>query len=353
MEALGQDRREGLGRKAESRAVLVTMIVASFILLLSSLYSAEASVFRKARETVLDAAEPILALVAAPIAYIESVVGDVGDYFNVMEQNKALRSENAELRQWMDEALALRKTLTQYEQLKAFQAPPEAKPINAFVIGDSNDAFTHAMLVNAGAPDGVARGQAVIDDKGLVGRIVETGRSASRILLLTDAQSRVPVFVEDANLEGILVGRANARPAISFTLSAEPANFQKGQRVLTSGAGGVVPRGVPVGVITEEKDGEAVIDLYADFARARLVRIIDYRFPSLDPVPAPAPDAAPETESEESEAAAVPASVAALPAAPPAPAPAEGAEDEPAAPEPSTLAPSTPAPPPVEPDEED
>ena len=77
MEALGQDRREGLGRKAESRAVLVTMIVASFILLLSSLYSAEASVFRKARETVLDAAEPILALVAAPIAYIESVVGDV------------------------------------------------------------------------------------------------------------------------------------------------------------------------------------------------------------------------------------------------------------------------------------
>ena len=336
MEILGQDRREGLGRKSESRAVLATMIVASFILLASSLYSAEASVFRKARETVLDAAEPLLSLFAGPIAFINGVVGEVDDYFKVMEQNKALRAENAELRQWMDEAVALRKTLDQYEELKAFKAPPEAKPLNAFVIGDSNDAFTHAMLVNAGAPDGVARGQAVIDDKGLVGRIVETGRSASRILLLTDAQSRIPVFVEDANLEGILVGRTNARPSISFTLSAAPANFAKGQRVLTSGAGGVVPRGLPVGEIVEERDGEAVIDLYADYARARLVRIIDYQFPKMEPQ-GPTPSA-PAVASEAGSG--TPASIAALPAAPPEPAAVEGdaAEDEPGVVEPPTPA---------------
>ncbi|NWG72261.1 MAG: rod shape-determining protein MreC [Parvularculaceae bacterium] len=336
MEILGQDRREGLGRKAESRAVLVTMIVASFILLLSSLYSAEASVFRKARESVIDAAEPVLSLIAGPIAYIQGVVGEVSDYFNVLEQNKALRAENAELRQWMEEALALRKTLAQYEALKAFHAPPGARPINASVIGDSNDAFTHAMLVNAGAPDGVMRGQAVIDDKGLVGRIVETGRAASRILLLTDAQSRVPVFIEDANVEGILVGRTNARPSISFTLSAGPANFQKGQRVLTSGAGGVVPRGIPVGEIVEERDGEAVVDLYADYARARLVRIIDHKFPTVEPIEA-AP--AEPTDRRQDGAAVLPSSVASLPALPPAPAPApaEGAEDEPAQPEPSAV----------------
>ena len=154
MEVLGQDRREGLGRRANSRALLAPLTVVSALLLLSSLYSAEASVFRKARESVLDAAAPILALFAGPIAYFQDVVGDVGDYFKVIEQNKALRAENAELRQWMDEALALRKTLAQYERLKAFQAPPDATPINAFVIGDSNDAYNHAMLVNAGVGDG-------------------------------------------------------------------------------------------------------------------------------------------------------------------------------------------------------
>lgn len=332
MEVLGQDRREGLGRRADSRALLVTMTVISGVLLLSSLYSAEASVFRKARESVVDAAAPLLKMFAGPIAYVQGAVGDVGDYFKVIEQNKALRAENAELRQWMDEALALRKTLAQYEKLKAFQAPPEARPINAFVIGDSNDAYNHAMLVNAGVGDGVARDQAVLDDRGLVGRIVEAGRNASRILLLTDARSRIPIFVEDANLEGILVGRANARPTVSFVrTTGSTAAFQPGQRVLTSGAGGVVPRGIPVGVIVEEKDGEAVVDLYADYARARLVRVINYEFPGIEPEA----EAAPSTENKAAAPAPVQAEAQAAPAVaitdPPAPAPAEGGqgEDEP------------------------
>jgi rod shape-determining protein MreC len=330
MEVLGQDRREGLGRRASSRALLAPLTIVSTLLLLSSLYSAEASVFRKARESVLDAAAPILALFARPIAYVQDVVGDVGDYFKVIEQNKALRAENAELRQWMDEALALRKTLAQYEKLKAFQAPPDATPVNAFVIGDSNDAYNHAMLVNAGVGDGVRRDQAVVDDRGLVGRIVEAGRAASRILLLTDARSRVPVFVEDANLEGILVGRANSRPTISFTQGAAPTEFASGQRVLTSGAGGVVPRGLPVGVIVDVGGGEPIVDLYADYARARLVRIINYEFPDLEPaqegeaVPPHGPPAAPaRTQAAPTPAVAI--------TSPPAPAPVEGEQgaDEP------------------------
>lgn len=331
MEVLGQDRREGLGRRAHSRALLVPLTVVSAFLLLSSLYSAEASVFRKARESVLDAAAPVLAIFAGPIAYLQDVIGDVGDYFKVIEQNRALRAENAELRQWMDEALALRKTLTQYEKLKAFKAPPESTPINAFVIGDSNDAYNRAMLVNAGAADGVLRDQAVVDDRGLVGRIVETGRKASRILLLTDARSRVPVFVEDVNLEGILVGRANSRPTIRFTEGTGAAEFAAGQRVLTSGAGGVVPRGLPIGVIVDVGEGEASVDLYADYARARLVRVINYEFPKLEPVETEMAAPAAEPVADAPPPAPAPATPAVSITRPPAPAPVEGGqgEDEP------------------------
>ncbi len=282
MEVLGQDRREGLGRRAESRVLLLTLILVSILLLLSSLYSAEASVFRKARETVIDAAAPVLAVFAGPIAAIQNMVGEVGDYFNVHKQNKALREENAELRQWMNEALALRETLAAYEALEAYHAPPEAQPINAVVIGESNDVFSHSMLVNASAADGVKRGQAVVDAAGLVGRIVDVGKSASRVLLLTDVQSRAPVYIEGADIEGLLVGRTKARPAISFTESSEPVVFKPGQRVLTSGAGGVLPRGLPVGVVVDDQDGEAIVDLYANYARTRLVRVINYEFPSLE-----------------------------------------------------------------------
>jgi rod shape-determining protein MreC len=241
----------------------------------------------------------------------------------------------------MDEALEHRKTIAQYEALKSFYAPPDARPLNAFVIGDSNEAYTHAMLVNVGAGKGVARGQAVLDDRGLVGRVVDTGKAASRILLLTDAQSRVPVFIEDANLEGILVGRANARPTIKFTLSSEAPDFKKGQRVLTSGAGGVVPRGLPVGVIVDAQGGEAIIDLYADYARARLVRVVNYEFPKLEPE---APAATPaEGSSPASGEAGAAATLTVLPTTPPAPAPADPSEDEPTAPATGTAAPAPPA----------
>jgi rod shape-determining protein MreC len=319
MEVLGQDRGEGLGRKQEPRVYLVAMFIASVLLLLSSLYSAEASVFRKARESVLDAASPILALFAGPIAFVQGVVGDISEYWNAIEQNRALRAEIADLRQWEDEAIALRRTIAQYERLGGFEAPPDARPVNGFVISDSNDAYSRSMVVNVGAGKGIARGQAVINDGGLVGQVVETGRSASRILLLTDVQSRVPVFVEEAGLEGILTGRSNGRPAISFTQSSEPVAFSNGQRVVTSGAGGVVPRGLPVGRISNEKDGAAVVDLYADYARTRLVRIINYEFPRVDPAPIETP--------EPLGSAARPST--ALPTAPPSPPPAEQTDDEP------------------------
>lgn len=281
MDVLGQDRREGLGKRSESRAAPIALGVISALLLLSSLYSAEASVFRKARETVVDAAAPALAFLSQPVTYIQRVVGEWRDYFNVLEQNQALREENAELRQWMNEALALRETIAAYERLQSYYAPPDAKPIDAFVIGESNDAFAHSMLVNVGARHGVARGQAVVDDRGLVGRIVATGDKASRILLLTDVQSRIPVFIEEAGLEGIMVGRTRSQPAIEFTDASDDVPFAKGQRVVTSGAGGVLPRGMPVGVVAGTRDGAPVIDLYAEYSKTRIVRIINYEFPEI------------------------------------------------------------------------
>ncbi|WP_411816101.1 rod shape-determining protein MreC [Hyphococcus sp. DH-69] len=284
MEFLGQDRREGLGRKAHSRFVLFLLILVSVLLLLSSLYSAQASVFKKAREGVMDAASPVLTFFSAPINYIHDVAGSVGDYFNVMEQNKALREENAELRQWMVEALELRETVASFQALEGYQAPPNAQPVTAFVIGESNDAFARSMIVNAGRARNIEVGQAVVDDHGLVGRIVEAGGSASRVLLLTDIQSRIPVYVEGADIEGMLVGNTRKNPVISVTVTDDEIEAAPGQRVLTSGAGGALPRGLPVGTVSGERNDEIIVDLYTNYARTRMVRVINYAFPSVNPV---------------------------------------------------------------------
>lgn len=282
MEYLGQDRREGLGRRSTPRFVLILLILVSVLLLLSSLYSAQASVFKKAREGVIDAAAPVLELVSGPIAYVNDLFGYVGDYFHVLEENEALREENAELRQWMDEALELRTIISAYEGLQTYQAPPEAQPIDAFVIGEANDAFSRSMIVNAGRARNVETGQAVVDENGLVGRVVHTGANASRVLLLTDIQSRVPVYVEGADIEGILTGNTRKKPVISVTVGADDVSVAPGQRVLTSGAGGVLPRGLPVGIVDRRNGEDIVIGLYADYVRTRMVRIINYEFPDPD-----------------------------------------------------------------------
>lgn len=304
MEYLGHDRREGLGRKAHSRFVLILLILVSVLLLLSSLYSAQASVFKKAREGVMDAASPVLTLFSGPISYVNGVFGSVGDYFNVMEQNKALREENAELRQWMNEALELRETIATYEALEGYMAPPEAQPISAFVIGESNDAFARSMIVNAGRTNNVEVGHAVVDENGLVGRIVEAGGDASRVLLLTDIQSRIPVYIEGADVEGILVGNTRARPVISVTARADEVDVETGERVLTSGAGGALPRGLPVGVVTGQNRSEITVDLYANYARTRMVRVINYEFPAVDPVADEAADDAADDAGDATEDAA-------------------------------------------------
>ena len=285
MEILGENSREGLGRKTTPRATLFVFLMVSIFLLLSSLYTAEASIFKKARASILDATAPVLSLFSAPINAISDMVGGVSDYFNVVEENRTLRQENAELRQWMEEALALRDVVAVYEGLQTYQPAPATRPIDAHVIGDSNDAFVKSMVVNVGARKDIGEGDAVVNEAGLVGRIIDVGRNASRILLLTDIQSRVPVYVQDAGFEGILTGRTRQRPVINFTREVLEQKVPKGAAVFTSGAGGVIPRGIPVGVVREVSDNLIEVDLYADYSKTRLVRVLDYRFPvTIDPL---------------------------------------------------------------------
>lgn len=323
MDILGQDRREVFGSRSNSQVGLLLFSLVSLILLLSSLYAAEASVFKKARETALEAASPVLTFFSGPIGWVRERVGDVGDYFRVLEQNEALREENAALRQWEDEARSLRAVISALEELDAYKAPPAAMPINALVIGEANDAYAHSMIVNAGAKDGAARGLAAVDERGMIGRIVDVSANASRILLLNDIQSRIPVFVEGSFVEGLLVGRSTANPTIAITMLANGDRIEPGQRVITSGAGGVLPRGLTVGTVSKVTDKEAVVELSADYARTRLVRIINYEFPQVDDAEADAAAAALESSAAEPapqpkpQSSPPPAAAAAAPAAAP------------------------------------
>ena len=281
MEFIGDSRREAFGRRERPRTPLLLLLFVSFFMVLFSLYGAQASVFEKARESVLDTFEPVLSVIGAPVRWTGRRIGDVQDYFRVVGENERLRQENAELRAWMHEATQLQRQIAYYETILDAQLPEPAAYVDAAVIGEAGGPFARAMILSAGREDGVRTGAAVVDDGGLVGHVVTAGRGASRVLLLTDFDSRTPVFVEGVDAEALLTGRPSGRPALSFFATPPEDPIRAGSRVVTSGAGGLLPRGIPVGEVAGVENGHVAVRLYADLRAADLVRVVDYEFPRV------------------------------------------------------------------------
>jgi rod shape-determining protein MreC len=277
---LGEVKAGSLLQREPRRFGVMFLLAFSLSMIVFSLYGAQASVFERARATVLDVFEPVLTVVSAPIRWVGDRVGHVEDYFRLHSENKRLREENAELRMWMHQALSLRRQLSYYESVLGTRLPGQAAYIDAQVIGESNGPYDHALILSAGQKDGVATGSAVIDNEGLIGHVVSAGNGAARVLLVTDYESRVPVFIEDRQVEALLAGRSADRPVLEFLSERPERALEPGLRLVTSGAGGRLPRGIPVGEIRRVDAQRIEVDLYANWRSPDLVRVVDYQFPN-------------------------------------------------------------------------
>jgi rod shape-determining protein MreC len=279
MDELGQYRREGLGKREGNRRLsLVFLLACSFLMFTFSLYGAQASVFDKARETLLDISEPILNLLSKPIKFVDNRLGDISDYVFVLRENERLREENAELRAWMNEAVTLRQQVKYFENLLQLKVADGASYVDAQIVGEAGGPYQRSMVLNAGRNDGVETGDAVITTEGMIGHIITAGNSASRVLLLTDFASRTPVYIEGAGIEAIIAGRYLDEPEIRFLSTRDLDGLQEGQRIITSGVGGRLPRGIPIGTVGDTTGDVIPVKLYTRYQDTDYVRVVDYQF---------------------------------------------------------------------------
>ena len=180
----------------------------------------------------------------------------------------------AELRRWRNEALRLK---AENASLRALvHAVPEAAatPITARVIADSGGTFVRSLLLNAGARDGVRKGLAVVNDEGLVGRVTEVGARSARVLLVTDLNSRIPVVIQSTRDRAILAGDNSEHPKLIHLPTGAPVS--PGDRVVTSGHGGVFPPGLAVGVVLAVEKTAIRVRPYVNWHRLEFVRVLDY-----------------------------------------------------------------------------
>lgn len=213
--------------------------------------------FSSLRAVALDVTAPITGAGRSGIRSIQNVEDYVTGYFRAGNQNQALRKEMAQARRDLIEAKTLRRQNTQLRKLLKLVEHRSETVVTARLIGSSLTSARRFGTLAAGVRDGVRPGQPVISVDGLVGRVLEVGNSASRILLLTDGESTVPVRLIRSGTAALARGRGDGRLLVTSLLPGSRP-FRKGDVVTTTGTGGLYPPDVPVAVITEVEGDTAL-----------------------------------------------------------------------------------------------
>ena len=153
----------------------------------------------------------------------------------------------------------------------------QSSELLAKVIIDKKSPFLRSVIVNRGSKDNVILGMAVLDEKFLVGKVVEVNYSTSRVLLLSDLNSKIPVSIEPNGVQSILSGSGSSFGEIQYI--KENYELENDSEIFTSGSGGIFRSGIPIGkTIADEDIGFDTIKVkfHSDFSQLRLVKIVSF-----------------------------------------------------------------------------
>ncbi len=225
------------------------------------------------RAHLLDTISPALSTVGRPFAGLHSFAEYKNNMFHAMEENEQLRTENDTLRHWQAVAQALKAENDALRQLTSYQPVEKVSYVTGRVIGQSPNAYSGSLLINAGSDEGIKPLQPVIDAHGLVGRIVDLGDSTSRVLLLSDASSRVPVISATSRQHAILAGSGDALLRLTF-LGGDPEGIALGESVVTTEEGGLIPGGIMVGTVFKREGTTLLVKPSRPLAESEYLRVI-------------------------------------------------------------------------------
>ena len=232
----------------------------------------------EARAELGDLSSPFLELAAKPAVEVRSVVARVHTYATMFSEIDRLNAENARLREWEWRARSLESKVEHLRKLLAAVDEPALRFATGNVIADARGPFVRSALINLGRADGLRAGYAVINGDGFVGRIVDTNESVTRVLLLNDLNSRIPVLVGPAAVRAIVSGDNSGDLTLDFAPDGAP--LYPGDEVYTSGSDGILPRGLRVGALVG-KGGNIRVRPHADLSTLDVVSVIFFDTPAL------------------------------------------------------------------------
>ena len=224
------------------------------------------------RAQFIDRVVPNMDWAMVPVTGLINLVRDFQSYQRLTEQNRELRSELRQMQAWKEAALQLEQENARLLDLNNVRLDPRLTYITGVVLADSGSPFRQSVLLNVGARDGVVDGWAAMDGIGLVGRISGTGQNSARVILLTDATSSIPAQIQPSGQTALVNGDNSAAPLLEFV--ENPDLVRPGDRVVSSGDGGVFPAGLLIGQVATDPSGRLRVRLSADYERLEFLRVL-------------------------------------------------------------------------------
>ena len=249
----------------------------------------------------------------APFQSVGSFIGSkytafteyVGDVFYVYDENRELKANNDALTAQAAKAAELEAENAQLSQVLNYRsAHPEFTLLPARVISRSSSAWTSHIIIDRGTDDGVQKNMTVVTPDGLVGNVNQAYASYADVELITDPRSAVSAIVQraDSRVPGVVKGAPDSSASITMNNIPQNANIVEGDVIVTSGFGGVYPKGIPIGSVYALKNDSGGLLQYAvlypnvDFQKLEIVSVItNYK----DPLPQSAPAAVQQTQAGE------------------------------------------------------
>lgn len=276
-------RRRGGEERVGARAV----VVGAGIFMVGVLAVQTSDVVRDA----IDSTRPPMDGAAASLASWSAGAAGWSIGFGTSAKDKdrirQLEEEVRSLHRWRDLAETMALRMESYEKLLNLMGEVEGEGVTARVVAETDGPFAATRIANAGADQGVKEGFAVVNEYGLVGRVIRVGKKTSRILLVTDFSSRIPVKGAQSGDNALMVGDRGEGARLSEPET--PEKIVDGEMWVTSGEDGQTPLGVKVGRARRDKDGSWRIELAMKEAPVDFVRLLpppDFAKPETDPVAA-------------------------------------------------------------------
>ncbi|MSU88094.1 rod shape-determining protein MreC [Rhodobacteraceae bacterium 2CG4] len=224
------------------------------------------------RMALMDRLLPSFEFTISPVTTLTRIISEYETLDRVYEQNRELRRELQRMKGWREAALQLEEKNARLRALNNVRLSPRIGFITGEVLADSGSPFRQSALLNIGRIDGVADGSAAVDGLGLVGRVSGVGERTARIILLTDINSRVPAVVQPSGQRALITGNNTSAPLLEFVEDVE--DVRPGDRIVTSGDGGIFPADLLVGTVALDRAGRLRARLAADYGSLEFIRVL-------------------------------------------------------------------------------